>query len=769
MRGQFWSSRTFKFWLLGYCFILMLQLTAGVIYFKGVQQSMAAKTGEMSQMAIDQAAGVIDEKLKMIGNVGDSIFLSSEIKRIKFLSLPYNAATYYELHRRAAYLGNFSFQSDLFRYMYVYYSDMNCLMDAQRLFTDEKQINTVLQNNLHIGEEFFTLTAQMNYNRFYMLGDGTILFLRTLSTRGAGKQPIITLVAVINSDSISEVLSQTGANAQGQAWLVNPSDAALGGDGQPCPVGYQALLAARAQGTQALPGSVMVSMPSRQAEMLYVLSIPNDVYQVEITQTKRWFWGVNIIALALGLLFSYYLTVRHYRPVHALKQRVSAGEKAKDDFSLINARLSELLDEENTMQREIKRLDSIAGKRALHLLLSGGYDALDERQKGSFHFAGDQFVVAWLSWEEGVPGAQNHSGAKADLESVLEVILSHLCEGRCGFAILQESSGYVVVFSFARDTDAMDAQLAVCELCEKLVAQFKEHLPEPMDRAYIGDAQLGLETMQRSYQNALRAKDYADFLPENGQAIVPFDPLMYSADISWQDYDIMDAERNFIALMLEGNYAKASQLLHEVMSYYSSTDGMNLYVMRCRMFGVMNMMLNVLHEIEPDILTYANSGFMPMETLISARSPSELERIVFDIIGRLVGAQETRNADTKPRVKQIQRYIAANYFDINLSVQLIADTYDMSLPYLSRIFKKEYGTGLLDYINRYRVDKAKELMQASGEESVASIATRVGFGSSQTLIRAFKRYEDTTPGQYRQSLGLNGHEASGQKTPFQDK
>jgi len=751
LRGHFWKSRTFKFWFLGYIFILLMQMTAGLIYFSGVQQSMTNKTKEMSQMAIDQAANVIDEKLKMIGNIGDSIYVSSEIKRIKFLSLPYDAETYYELHRRASYLGNFSFHADLFHYLYVYYSDMNCLMDAQRLFTEETQIMNALNKNLHIGEEFFTLTAEMNYNRFYMLEDGSLLFLRTLSTRGAGKEPIITLAAAVNTESIREMLAQTGENASGHAWLLSPDGFSINIDNVPCPVGYQEALSAEENGEQALPNEVIVSQPSTKTEMLYVLAIPNDVYMLDVTLTRRWFWGVNIIVLVLGLLFSYYLTMRHYRPVHALKQRVSRGEKAKDDFSLINKRLTELLDEENTMQQEIKRLDNIAGKRALHLLLSNGYSALDARQKDSFRFTGDTFVVAWLCWDEHTADEQRSSTTKADLESVLGMILSHLCEELCEFSILQESGGYVAVFCFPSGTETMDAQLKVCDLCDKLVSQFKNQFPTALDRTYIGDAQVGLKKIQLSYKNALRAKEYADFLPEDGRTFVPFDPLMYTANISWQDYDIMDAERNFVSMMLEGNYVQASKLLHDIMSYYSSTDCMNMYVMRCRMFGVMNMMLNVLHEIEPDILTSPYSNFNPLEALISARSPSELERIVFDIIGHLVGAQE-QNTDSKPRVKQIQHFIAANYYDINLSVQMIADTYEISLPYLSRIFKKEYGTGLLDYINRYRVDKAKELMQTSGDESIASIATRVGFGSSQTLIRAFKRYENMTPGQYRQSL-----------------
>ena len=131
-----------------------------------------------------------------------------------------------------------------FTYLYVYYSDMNCLMDAQRLFTEETQIMNALNKNLHIGEEFFTLTAEMNYNRFYMLEDGSLLFLRTLSTRGAGKEPIITLAAAVNTESIREMLAQTGENASGHAWLLSPDGFSINIDNVPCPVGYQEALSA---------------------------------------------------------------------------------------------------------------------------------------------------------------------------------------------------------------------------------------------------------------------------------------------------------------------------------------------------------------------------------------------------------------------------------------------------------------------------------------------------------------------------------------------
>ena len=98
-------------------------------------------------------------------------------------------------------------------------------------------------------------------------------------------------------------------------------------------------------------------------------------------------------------------------------------------------------------------------------------------------------------------------------------------------------------------------------------------------------------------------------------------------------------------------------------------------------------------------------------------------------------------------------YIQAEYTDPNLSVQQLAEKFDMTLPYLSREFKKAKGIGLLSYINSYRIEKAKAILLANDNITLSNLATQVGYISSQTLIRIFKRYVNMTPGQYRLSHG----------------
>lgn len=80
---------------------------------------------------------------------------------------------------------------------------------------------------------------------------------------------------------------------------------------------------------------------------------------------------------------------------------------------------------------------------------------------------------------------------------------------------------------------------------------------------------------------------------------------------------------------------------------------------------------------------------------------------------------------------------------------MIAEQFDISTSYLSRIFNKNMNTGLVDYIHKVRLENAKILLLTN--LSIKEIATKVGYNSSLALIRAFKKYEGNTPGKYRET------------------
>lgn len=78
----------------------------------------------------------------------------------------------------------------------------------------------------------------------------------------------------------------------------------------------------------------------------------------------------------------------------------------------------------------------------------------------------------------------------------------------------------------------------------------------------------------------------------------------------------------------------------------------------------------------------------------------------------------------------------------------IAQTAEMSEQHLCRLFKKSMQTSPVDYLNKLRISRAKELLSYS-EKNVAEIAAETGFSDSSYFSVVFKRYEGISPAEYR--------------------
>ena len=68
---------------------------------------------------------------------------------------------------------------------------------------------------------------------------------------------------------------------------------------------------------------------------------------------------------------------------------------------------------------------------------------------------------------------------------------------------------------------------------------------------------------------------------------------------------------------------------------------------------------------------------------------------------------------------------------------------------ISALFKKYTGQTPTAYIERKRLDKAKQLL-AQGSDSVKQIAHAVGFFDEYYFMRRFKKDVDLTPSEYRE-------------------
>lgn len=119
---------------------------------------------------------------------------------------------------------------------------------------------------------------------------------------------------------------------------------------------------------------------------------------------------------------------------------------------------------------------------------------------------------------------------------------------------------------------------------------------------------------------------------------------------------------------------------------------------------------------------------------------------VEDLTSRVARKKEKRS-----RYNYIERckdYVEQNYRK-KIYLEDVASALGISGSYLSRMFRKEEGIQLQEYITKIRVEHAANLLVYS-DESLARIAEYVGFPTQSYMGKMFKRIKNISPRLYRE-------------------
>lgn len=162
-------------------------------------------------------------------------------------------------------------------------------------------------------------------------------------------------------------------------------------------------------------------------------------------------------------------------------------------------------------------------------------------------------------------------------------------------------------------------------------------------------------------------------------------------------------------------------------------------------------MTEVLDEIGKQLKLQADAVWKEqMKVLAASGSWMEYKLYLSEAMKLLQVNYQTQNAG-KDVVGQVADYIVQNYQNPDLNLNYLADMFQVSAQYLSRIFRSRYNTGIVDYIAGTRIEKAKEELHNSSY-TIEIIAQNNGFTSVVSFIRSFKKITGMTPGAYRESL-----------------
>lgn len=314
---------------------------------------------------------------------------------------------------------------------------------------------------------------------------------------------------------------------------------------------------------------------------------------------------------------------------------------------------------------------------------------------------------------------------------------AEMLPGDKGGAVVQEAGGilYLVGYESFAETQAETA-----ERCRRFIAECKSLLHCSLS-CYIGQpllvqearggVQKLLEQEKRNISSSGTVLLAGAGAESKGEGT--------SQHISFSDWSVLLTlgKRTELAYRIDECF---DRMLQHRASY---TDIASFY------FGFMNMVFEWLHERS----LMAEKVYPRGEWEEGAQALKSLARMrawTHQMCELATTYFQHQGGKVSQAVEKVQSYMRERLHE-EFSREAAAEYVYLNPAYLSRLFRKETGKSLTDYLVELRIVRAREEL-ASGNNRVSDIAQAVGYSNFSHFSQLFKRMTGLTPQEYRKKF-----------------
>lgn len=200
--------------------------------------------------------------------------------------------------------------------------------------------------------------------------------------------------------------------------------------------------------------------------------------------------------------------------------------------------------------------------------------------------------------------------------------------------------------------------------------------------------------------------------------------------------------------ILKSDIERIKELTLHIQTFMSG-EGAPAHIVRAVYLNTMSILFNYLERFQKE----NDHSLHHIDFIFQHRySLDQMLSIMNDATSKLIELLTlTSPTNRKATMETIQALIETYWSDANLSLQMMADHFDMSPSNFSYHFKKIMGQNFKEYIDNYRIQQSLQLLKST-QASIEQIALQVGYMNSSSFIRSFKKIVGMTPGQYREHL-----------------
>ena len=192
----------------------------------------------------------------------------------------------------------------------------------------------------------------------------------------------------------------------------------------------------------------------------------------------------------------------------------------------------------------------------------------------------------------------------------------------------------------------------------------------------------------------------------------------------------------------------ARGVLNDILGSIYMNSGNDLELIKLQVVEIVGFVVSDMYRRGLSGSTVYNEVSSFRQTIALLKDPMQISYELEVLVDKLIDIMKhSIGPDVNQVVRDCLNYIRIHYRE-KISLTETASNIGVSPTHLSRLFNEEMGQGFTDYINEYRMERAKELLTDS-ELTLSEIAQAVGYSNQQYFSKVFKDITGVTPGYYR--------------------
>lgn len=142
-----------------------------------------------------------------------------------------------------------------------------------------------------------------------------------------------------------------------------------------------------------------------------------------------------------------------------------------------------------------------------------------------------------------------------------------------------------------------------------------------------------------------------------------------------------------------------------------------------------------------------------LDAIRDVQTDQELLDSAMKVLGLIARAAKAAAASVQGRASdESLNALLMAHLEEGIELAEVAERLGEKPPTISKRLKRNFGLSFSEYLGRLRIDKAKEMLRRT-KLSATEIAHRVGIRDQSHFSKLFKKFEGTTPSEYRERYG----------------